>query len=47
MIHFSNVASRWRTFRTTLNILLTFCFALPFVWLLSNLCVAGLQAVGR
>ena len=46
MNYIAKVATR-RTLRTTLNITLIFCFALPFVWLFSNLCVTGLQALGR
>jgi hypothetical protein len=47
MIEYSNVANRWPTIRMTLGVVVTFCCALPLVWLLSNLFVYGLRTLSH
>jgi hypothetical protein len=47
MSYVSDVATRSRTLRIAVNITLVFCLALPFVWFFSNLCAAGIKALGH
>lgn len=47
MIEYSSVADRWPTMRVTLGVVVTFCCALPLVWLVSNLFVYGLRTLSH
>jgi hypothetical protein len=38
-----NAANRWPTVRMMIGVVMTFCCALPLVWLLSNLFVYGVR----
>jgi hypothetical protein len=47
IIEYSDVANRWPTIRMTLGVVLTFCCALPLVWLLSNVFVYGMRTLSH
>jgi hypothetical protein len=43
MVYISSVANRWPILRIATRIVLAFCCAAPFAWMLSNLIVHGLR----
>jgi len=47
MTAYSSAATRWQTLRMAFGVIVTFCCAMPLVWLLSNLLVSGLRAFGH
>jgi heme/copper-type cytochrome/quinol oxidase subunit 4 len=47
MMHLTNVAYKWPMLRVTFGVILTFCCAMPLVWLFSNLFVDSLRTFGH